>query len=121
MEFTRLVNLMMDSRVGLIVPHPIERYNTNYPIKTFEYMIAGMPVIASKHGESARFVLEAKSGIVVDPLNPVEISNAIRWILDHPEESSEMGRRGRKLILSKYNWGEESQKLIGLYRRLFNQ
>lgn len=121
LNFTQLVKLMMDSRAGLIVPHPIERYNTNYPIKTFEYMISAMPVIASKHGESARFVKEAGAGIVVDPLNPAEIADAIRWILDHPEEASEMGRRGRELILAKYNWEQESRALIDLYTRLFNE
>jgi glycosyltransferase involved in cell wall biosynthesis len=119
LDFTQLINLMMDSRAGMIVPHPIERYNTNYPIKTFEYMIAGMPVIASKHGESARFVKEANAGIAVDPLKPGEIADAIKWILDHPEEASEMGIRGRKLILSKYNWENESKMLVDLYHRMF--
>jgi glycosyltransferase involved in cell wall biosynthesis len=118
MDFNALVDLMMDSRAGLIVPQSIERYNTNYPIKTFEYMIAAMPVIASKHGESARFVLEADAGIVVEPKNPTEIADAIRWILDHPEEASEMGKRGRQLILSKYTWEEESKTLINLYQKI---
>ncbi len=119
-EASELVKLMIDSRAGMIVPHPIDRYKMNYPVKTFEYMIAGMPVIASKHGESARFVMEANAGITVDPLSPNEIADAIRWILDHPEEASAMGKRGRDLILSKYTWEEESKKLVGLYTRLFS-
>ena len=120
MDFPQLVQLMMDSRAGMIVPHPIERYNTNYPIKVFEYMVSAMPVIASKHGESARFVQEAQSGIVVEPLDPNEIADAIRWILDHPDEAAEMGKRGRQLILSKYNWEQESITLLDIYKRLFN-
>lgn len=121
MDSSQIVKLMMDSRAGMIVPHPIDRYKSNYPVKVFEYMIAAMPAIASKHGESARFVLEAEAGIVVDPLNPTEIADAIRWILDHPEEAAEMGKRGRQLILSKYNWEEESKKLVNLYNVLFNK
>lgn len=120
MAFEKIVELMMDSSAGMIVPHPIERYNTNYPIKLFEYMAAGLPVIASKTGESAKFVQEANAGILVDPLSPAEIADAIRWILDHPGEASEMGKRGRKLIAEKYNWEEESKTLVALYKRLFS-
>lgn len=120
MDFNQVVKLMMDSRVGMIVPHPIERYNTNYPIKLFEYMAAGLPVIASKFGESARFVQEGRAGIVVDPLKPQEIADAIQWLLDHPEEASEMGKGGRKLIAEKYNWEKESVKLIEVYRKIFS-
>lgn len=120
MDFEKVVALMMDARAGMIVPHPIERYNTNYPIKLFEYMAAGLPVIASKHGESAKFVEEASGGITVDPLDPAEIAAAIRQILDRPEEASEMGKRGRKLIVEKYNWEGESRRLVELYEQLIS-
>lgn len=121
LDFPQLVKLMMDSRAGMIVPHPIERYNTNYPIKLFEYMAAGLPVIASKHGESARFINEAKSGIVVDPLSPQEIAGAITWILDHPDEAAEMGARGRQATAKKWNWDTEANKLISLYQAMFDR
>jgi glycosyltransferase involved in cell wall biosynthesis len=119
MDFPQIVSMMMDSRAGMIIPHNVMRYNTNYPIKTFEYMAAAMPVIASKHGESARFIQEAQAGIAVDPINTKEVADAIRWVLDHPEEASEMGKRGRKLVLEKYNWEKESNTLIELYRKIF--
>jgi glycosyltransferase involved in cell wall biosynthesis len=118
MDFAQVVNLMEDSRAGLIVPHPIERYNTNYPIKTFEYMAAGVPVIASKQGESARFIQEAKSGIAVDPLKPQEIADAIQWLLDHPVEAEEMGNNGRRHTEEKWNWQTEANRLVELYERL---
>jgi glycosyltransferase involved in cell wall biosynthesis len=118
MEFPQMVALLMDARAGMIVAHPIERYNTNYPVKTFEYMAASLPVIASKFGESAKFLQEANAGILVDPLSPNEIADAIQWILDHPGEAAEMGKRGRKLISEKYTWEEEAKTLISLYEKL---
>jgi glycosyltransferase involved in cell wall biosynthesis len=120
MDTLQLMELVMNARAGMIVPHPIERYKTNYPVKVFEYMAAGMPVIASKHGESARFVQEANAGLLVEPLDPKDIARAIQWILDHSQEAEEMGKRGLKLISEKYNWEKESLQLIGLYHRLFN-
>ncbi|HEX8059999.1 MAG TPA: glycosyltransferase family 4 protein [Cyclobacteriaceae bacterium] len=119
MTVAQVVDLMMDSRVGMIVAHPIERYKTNYPVKTFEYMAAGMPVIASKEGESGNFVQEAQAGILVDPLKPGEIAAAMQHLLAKPDEAAQMGKRGRQKVLEKYNWEKEAEELIGLYRKLF--
>ena len=104
--------------MGIIVPHPIQRYKTNYPVKLFEYMAAGIPVIASRHGESAEFVKEGQAGILVDPLNPDEIADAIKRLVDDSVAAEAMGRRGRQLIFDKYNWENESAKLVVLYNSL---
>jgi glycosyltransferase involved in cell wall biosynthesis len=118
-SYPDLVDLLFDSRVGIIIPHPIERYKTNYPVKLFEFMAAGLPVIASREGESAAFVKESGCGILVDPLNVEEISEAIRWLFTHPEEAEAMGKRGQELVFNRYNWEIESGVLLELYSRLF--
>ena len=118
-SYPALVDLLFDSRVGIIIPHPIERYKTNYPVKLFEFMAAGLPVIASREGESAAFVRESSCGILVDPLNVEEISEAIVWLFTNAEEAEAMGKRGQELVFTKYNWEIESGVLLELYSRLF--
>jgi glycosyltransferase involved in cell wall biosynthesis len=118
LSLDELVNVLKESQVGIIIPNPIERYLTNYPVKMFEYMAAGLPVIASKLGVSAEFVEECRGGILVDPTDPTDVANAIQWLFNHPEEAKEMGIRGREMVFSKYNWRIESEKLIALYSRL---
>jgi glycosyltransferase involved in cell wall biosynthesis len=117
-SYDNLVRLLFESKIGIIIPNPIERYKTNYPVKLFEFMAAGIPVIASSAGESAAFVIEAQCGILVDPLNIQEIADAIEWLFKNPEESAAMGKRGRDLILNKYNWEMESKVLLDVYARL---
>lgn len=119
LPYDEMVSTVYSSSIGIIVPHPIERYKTNYPVKLFEYMAAGLPVIASREGESAEFVRENNAGILVDPLNEAEISEAIVTLTNDRTLASEMGRRGRQLILAKYNWEKESEKLIDLYESLY--
>ena len=116
--FEKLVALLFQSKIGIIVPHPLERYKTNYPVKLFEYMAAGLPVIASKYGEAAKFVKEADAGILVDPMSPLEIAEAITWLFQHPEEAEAKGHRGRVKTLENWNWEKESNTLIDLYKRL---
>jgi glycosyltransferase involved in cell wall biosynthesis len=104
--------VLFESRVGIIITHPIERYKTNYPVKLFEYMAAGLPVVVAKDTEAAGFVLEADCGMVVDPLNVGEIARAIAHLFQYPEESEAMGLRGQKLIFEKYNWEVDAQALL---------
>lgn len=117
-SYTGLVDLLFESRIGIIIPHPIERYKTNYPVKLFEFMAAGLPVIASQEGESAAFVKEAQCGILVDPLNVKQIADAITWLFKNPEEAEAMGRRGQQLIFTRYNWEKESEVLLAVYAGL---
>ena len=118
LAYEEMIEALFSSKIGIIVAHPIERYKTNYPVKMFEYMAAGLPVIASKEGESASFLKEADAGILVDPLNIPEIAAAIISLLKNPAMAAEMGNRGRQLIFDKYNWEQESEKLLELYRSL---
>ncbi|MEO5603884.1 MAG: glycosyltransferase [Cyclobacteriaceae bacterium] len=117
-SYPKLIELLFQSRAGIIIPHPIERYKTNYPVKMFEFMAAGLPVIASREGESASFINEAQCGILVNPLDHNEISNAIKWIFTNTKKAKEMGERGQALIFNRYNWEHESRVLLELYANL---
>ena len=57
----------------------------------------------------------------MDPLNPEEIAQAIEYLLDHPDEARQMGENGRKAVQEKYNWENESQKLLALYHDLLSK
>jgi len=57
----------------------------------------------------------AGCGLLVNPLSPQAIADAVRWLLEHPGEAEAMGRRGRDAVLSRYNWGLEKTKMLQLY------
>ncbi|WNB92696.1 glycosyltransferase family 4 protein [Bacillus sp. NEB1478] len=109
---------LSNADAGLVLLHPEPRFVVSYPIKLFEYMSAGLPVIASNFPLWEEIVSANECGICVDPLNIDEIANAIQTILDNPEKSAEMGKNGRRAIEEKYNWEKESERLIELYERL---
>lgn len=107
---------MANARAGLVLLLPIEHEMLTYPIKLFEYMAAGLPVIASDFPVWREFVQEANCGVVVDPQSPSEVMEAMQWILLHPNEAQAMGIRGRKAIEERLNWEAEAKTLIALYR-----
>jgi glycosyltransferase involved in cell wall biosynthesis len=113
-------DLLSISKSGLVLLHPFQMYMEAQPIKLFEYMAAGIPVIASDFPLWRAIVGETGCGLLVDPQNPRDIARAIEWILGHPEEAEQMGQRGAAAVRSKYNWEAESEKLLKLYSNLMN-
>jgi len=113
-----VVGELSQASAGLVLLHPTPQYVIAYPVKMFEYMAAGLPVIASDFPLWREFVEGAGCGLLVDPQDPQAIAGAMQWLLDNPEEAAAMGRRGRAAVEERYNWEAESGKLIPLYRRL---
>ncbi|MCK5613583.1 glycosyltransferase, partial [Candidatus Pacearchaeota archaeon] len=108
-------------RAGLVTLHPTQAYRDSYPVKMFEYMAAGIPVIASNFLLWREIVDRNKCGICVDPLKPQEIAKAVQWIADHPEEAKLMGENGRKAVEEKYNWECENKKLLKVYKGILEE
>ena len=113
-----LVEINFRSKIGIIVPHPVERYRTNLPVKVFEYMAAGMPVVLSETSEAAQYVRECEGGMLVNSLDPKQIAQAIITLCQDESMAQAMGARGQRLIFEKYNWERESQKLLAVYDQL---
>jgi len=86
--------------------------------KFFEYMLNGLPLICTDFDLWKEVIDAEHCGICVNPHNIEEISGAIRWILDHPEEAKQMGRRGNAAVKEKYNWAATAKGLFQVYEAI---
>lgn len=110
--------ILQTSMLGLVTLHPTPSYIESLPVKMFEYMSAGLPVIASNFPLWKEIVEGNNCGICVNPLDPKKIADAISYIIANPKEAEIMGKNGRKAVVEKYNWDIEEEKLFKIYEEL---
>jgi glycosyltransferase involved in cell wall biosynthesis/peptidoglycan/xylan/chitin deacetylase (PgdA/CDA1 family) len=113
-----VAKLLNKSKIGMVSLYPLRNYLNSLPIKMFEYMLAGIPVIASDFPYWQSIIDEHKCGLTVNPKDPQAIAGKINYLLEHPAEADVMGKNGRKAVLEKYNWCNEKEKLLEVYRKL---
>lgn len=106
------------SVAGLVTFLPEPNHIESQPNKMFEYMSAGLPVIASNFPLWREIIEGNDCGICVDPLDPKAIAGAIDRLVDNPDLARQMGENGRRAVHERYNWGQEEKKLLALYESL---
>src|SRR5438309_4047933 len=110
--------VLAEARVGLVLFHPTPNHIESQPNKLFDYMAAGLPVVASRFPLWCDIVAGSRCGLLVDPLDPMAIAAAIDWLLTHPAEAEAMGARGREAVRERFNWPREEAMLLDCYARL---
>ena len=109
---------MRRSSVGLVTLLPDPNFETALPVKLFEYMSAGIPVIASDFPVWKAIVEEAQCGMCVDPSKPSDIAKAIDYLIENQDVAREMGLNGRRTVKERFNWSFEEKKLLRLYEHV---
>jgi len=103
---------------GLLCFQPTPNNVLGTPNKLFEYMSAGIPVIASDFPFIREVVAEADCGLLVQPDDIAQIASAMAHLLHHPHDAARMGENGLRATRERYNWQGEEKKLLSLYETL---
>ncbi len=108
------------SRTGLIIfcDNPVNR--TILPIKLFEYMAYGLPVLSSNFGHMKRYTDLEETGLTVDPSNPQDICDKLIALLTNSELYEKCSYKGKNAFYQKYRWQIMEDKLLAIYKKLLN-
>jgi glycosyltransferase involved in cell wall biosynthesis len=113
-------DLLASSSVGVVTLKPTASYKEAYPIKMFEYMAAGIAVLASDFPLWRDLVEKHNCAQFVDPCDPKKIASALEQMFKSPDLHA-WGQNGRKAIESNINWSMEAEKLVALYQDLLSE
>jgi glycosyltransferase involved in cell wall biosynthesis len=117
--YNKMQDIYHSADIGLSILQSLPRYVAALPVKLFEYMASGLPVIASNFPSISLIINEENCGILVDPTSqPIEIARIIDEWWNNKTIPCLLGENGRQAVLSKYNWESQISKLLGLYKNL---
>ena len=116
--YVEVFKYLRDSRIGFNY-HPFEkRFLVSIPMKIFEYMMAGLPVVTTELPELKR-LLGDESVIFIRAQQPQDYALALLKLLKNPTEATRIGSMSRDLIFNKLNWElSERDKLLNAYKNL---
>jgi glycosyltransferase involved in cell wall biosynthesis len=110
--FDEMLRILGSCDIGLIL------YQRDFgvrcmPNRLFEYMAAGIPIIAPDYAIEVRDIVRGSDcGLLVDCENPAAIAEAIQQLCANPNEARRLGGNGRQAFEQRYNWEAEVAPLI---------
>jgi glycosyltransferase involved in cell wall biosynthesis len=115
-DYEKVPSLLKASTVGLILYQPTSWHlRSKASSKLFLYMTASIPVIVSDFPGFREIVDKANCGVLVNPSDVYEISKSIINLLTDAKLAQQLGKNGRKAVITGYNWEKEERKLMGVY------
>jgi glycosyltransferase involved in cell wall biosynthesis len=102
-----------------LIPH-IQSQHTNatVPHKLFQYMYAGIPIIASDCTPIKRIIEETNTGIIFRNMDSRDFAEAFKRIHEKKDIKPGIRERGKEWVEKKYNWVYDSETLVKVYDEL---
>jgi glycosyltransferase involved in cell wall biosynthesis len=101
---SEIPNFIAAANVGVSSVPPFSFYKMSSPIKMFEYMAMGKPVVANEEIPEHKEVLEESGGGILVPFIPEAFADAIVELLDNPQRAADMGKRGREWVVNNRSY-----------------
>lgn len=108
-------DLLRMADIGLIPHLRSEQSDNSSPNKLFEYMEAGLPVLASNCTSIKRVIEESAAGITYIFDSPSDFANAVKVLYTDRKKTNTFGVNGKNAVKEKYNWQKSSVALLKLY------
>lgn len=115
-EYEEVVSILAATDAGLVLLDT-ERCRRNVPTKLFEYMLAGLPVVATR-GRSVQRYLDDDLGVFVPEDDTERQAAVVAELLEDGGRRTEMGERAAGTARTEYAWEREAERLVGLYEEL---
>lgn len=103
LPYADVPRLVANALAATVLTYAPERAGYS-PLKLYESMACGVPVICTDTPGQAEYVRAEDAGIVVPPEVPGAIARAVAQLAADPDAARAMGARGRKAVEERYSW-----------------
>jgi glycosyltransferase involved in cell wall biosynthesis len=99
-----------------VAPYPPQPEFYFSPLKVYEYMAAGLPVVASRIGQIEEAIRDGTSGLLCPPGDPQALAGALLRLADDAGLRVRLGRAARRSVLAGHTWKAVAERILGLAR-----
>ncbi len=89
-----------------------------FPHKIGEYVASGNPMIATNYGEVAHYFRDGKTALIAATYDVQEFAEKMKFVIEHPEEAHEIGKKGKALGLKEFNYLNYGNKIKKFLQQL---
>ena len=89
-----------------------------FPVVVLEAMASGKPIVASRVGGIPEAVETNSNGILVEPRNPSELTQALITVLENEDLRRDMGEKSRELAEKRFNWERITDEYMSEFKSL---
>ncbi|WBU43041.1 glycosyltransferase family 4 protein [Marinobacter alkaliphilus] len=114
----RVNELMAEANVGSLTYRVCGHWNHTIPNKIFDYMLAGLPVLATEVTPIKRIVLQENCGLICQDLDVTDIAEKLERLRD-PELRQLLGDNGYQAVRRTWNWDRDQKHLSTAMDSLF--
>lgn len=108
----KMPQLLKDATIlALDRPDSLQAQN-GFPTKLGEYLMSENPVVVTKVGDIPLFLKDRESALLSEQRNAEEFADKLCWALEHPQEASVIGKKGKEVAMKEFNYLIESKKIV---------
>jgi len=101
----------------VLAPYPGLDFFYYSPVKIYEYMSSGKPVVTTRIGQIAEIIENRRNGFLTEPNDIGNIELIIQELLNEPELREKVGAAARKDVLEKFTWKKRGEQLSELCQK----
>ena len=95
-------------------PYPQQENFYFSPLKIYEYLAAGLPVVTTRVGHLHEVVHHGEDGLLVPPDDPAAFAQALLELARDPARRSRMGQNGQARVAREHSWDAVAQQILTL-------
>ena len=116
-DYESVNHFLSTCHVGVLPSSDDDARKMGTPVKLFNYMSVGLPVVANDIGGWTEIIRREKVGLLTSD-DPKEFAEALISIVSNPKAMQEYAINGLELVEKKYNWDNSAQVLLQVYNDL---
>lgn len=107
---------------ALVLPRPHSLQSEGgFPTKLGEYLATGNPVVVTKVGEIANYLIDNENAFIAEPGSIDSLAEKLKDVLSDYEKATKIGQKGREIVFKHFNYKVQTNNIINFIRSFKNR